>query len=174
MKSECVYAGLSPEIMLKHLQVDFQKLLDNFRNFLFDRAGTKGSIGHSIPLIYEIYKRIDQRRDYYAYFHSKPGELMKMSEAKEVALMAYWVIKYKPLSLSQLHADDLYEMKSCTINEYFAAFCIFSLAKSSSSRKDINAYFSPKNIDNLVYTFMHRDISKEAMICYVESLMNVA
>jgi hypothetical protein len=164
---------MPPERMLHLIQGEFKKLFDNFRTFFFGKTGISDSIAYSIPLICEIYRRIDQRRDYYSYFHTKSEE-MNMSQAKEVVLLAYWMLKYKPLSMASLNADELFERKNCTINEYFAVFCIFALAKRCSPRKDIDDYFSPRNLDNLVYTFMHRDISKEAMICYVESLLNVA
>jgi len=96
-----------------------------------------------------------------------------MSQAKEIALMAFWILKYKPLSLPGDKANFLFLRKNCTINEYFVAYCVASCAMELSPRKDIADYFSPANNDILVYNFMHRDISKEAMIFYVESLLNI-
>jgi hypothetical protein len=170
----CIYQEMTAERMKYLLDTKFKPLLENFRDFFGKRTGTEESIAYSTPLVSDIFKRIDQRGDYYAYFHTKRegAEQMMMAETKHVALMAYWVIKYKPLSLPRSIADDLYQMKCCTLNEYFAAFCIFSLAKTVPRLKDVNAYFSPKNLDGIVYTFMHRDISKEAMILYVESLVD--
>jgi hypothetical protein len=156
--------------MLQRLNM-FKKLLANF-NSLF-KGYFEGYV-YSIPLVYEIFKRIDQRADYYLYFHSDPKKTMKMSQAKELALMVFWVLKYKPLSLPTNKANDLFIEKNGTINEYFAIYCLATYAKEMSPRGDIISYFCQKNIDVLVYSFMHRDISKEAMICYVASLMNVA
>ncbi|MDR3294475.1 MAG: hypothetical protein LBT26_01420 [Clostridiales Family XIII bacterium] len=167
-----IYNNLSDAIMLKRLN-EFKLMLAEFGSF-FKVAFS--DIDCSIPLVYEIYKRIDQRADYYLYFHTdpnRPDKPMEMSQTKEMSLMAFWVLKYKPLSLPVLKAYSLFNQKNCTINEYFAAYCIISYAKEISSRSDIMSYFTPKNIDVLVYSFMHRDISKEAMICYVESLLNV-
>ena len=169
----CIYKEMAPERMRHFLNMEFKPLLDNFREFFTKHTDVGESIGYSTPLVSDIYKRIDQRSDYYTYFHTKQdgAEQMMMAETKHVALMAYWVIKYKPLLLPLQRADDLYQQKCCTINEYFAAFCILSLAKTNPRLKDVKAYFSPKNLDGIVYTFMHRDISKEAMILYVESLV---
>jgi hypothetical protein len=164
-----IYTGLPDVVMLQHLN-EFKKLLVGF-NSLF--KGYFEGYEYSIPLIQEIYKRIDQRADYYLYFHSDPKKPMKMSQTKEIALMAFWILKYKPLSLPVYKANQLFVDKNCTINEYFAIYCIASCAKELSPRDDIISYFSLKNIDVLVYSFMHRDISKEAMICYVDSLLNV-
>jgi len=170
----CIYQEMPSERMLHFLNAEFKQLLNNFRAFFTTHTEIAESIDYSTVLIMEIYRRINQRSDYYTYFHTKPNgnEPMMMAETKHIALMAYWVIKYKPLSLPRQRADDLYQKKCCTINEYFAVFCIFSLVKKVPRIKDINAYFSPKNINNIVYTFMHRDISKEAMILYVESLVD--
>jgi len=164
-----IYASLPSAVMLQRLD-EFEKLLANF-NSLF--KGYFEGYEYSIPLIQEIYKRIDQRADYYLYFHSDPKSPMRMSQTKELALMAFWILKYKPLSLPVHKANDLFIEKNCTINEYFAIYCIISYAKVYSSRDDIDSYFCQKNIDVIVYNFMHRDISKEAMICYVDSLMNI-
>jgi len=164
-----IYTDIPDNVMLQRLD-EFNKLLAGF-NSLF--KGYFEGCRYSIPLIQEIYRRIDQRADYYLYFHSNSKSPMKMSETKEIALMAFWILKYKPLSLPAHKANDLFIHKNCTINEYFATFCIYTYAKVYSPRDDIDSYFCQRNIDVIVYSFMHRDISKEAMICYVDSLMNV-
>jgi hypothetical protein len=164
-----LYTKLPPEERLQRL-AEFEALLVGF-NATF--RGTFDDYTYSIPLVSEIYKRIDQRADYYLYFHSDPEEPMEMSQAKEIALMAFWILKYKPLSLPANKANSLFHRKNCTINEYFVAYCIASCAVELSPREDIIDYFSPPNNDVIVYNFMHRDISKEAMIFYVESLLNI-
>jgi len=169
-KEGFVYTELSGDIMLKRLD-EFKVLLNNFKSL---HKGSFGDITYSIPLIYEIFRRIDQRADYYLYFHSDQKKPMEMSQPKELALMVFWILKYKPLSLSVFKANHLFLQKNCTINEYFAVYCLFSYAKEESPRPDIDSYFSPKNINNLVYSFMHRDISKEAMILFVDSIFNLA
>jgi hypothetical protein len=164
-----LYEELSDVEMLQSLN-QFKELLINFDSHF---KGFFDDYTYSIPLIYEIYRRIDQRADYYLYFHSDPKGPMKMSQTKEIALMVFWVLKYKPLSLPAHKADCLFIQKNCTINEYFAAYILFSYATKMSSRKDVEDYFCRKNNDILVYNFMHRDISKEAMIFYVDSLLNI-
>jgi hypothetical protein len=164
-----LYEDLPDSEMLQKLN-QFKNLLTNFKSFF---KGLFDDCTYSIPLVYEIYKRIDQRADYYLYFHSDPERPMKMSQTKEIALLVFWILKYKPLSLPADKSNRLFIQKNCTINEYFAACCLASYAVAMSPRKDIYGYFSRKNIDILVYSFMHRDISKEAMICYFDSLLNI-
>ena len=163
-----MYTNLPETVMLQCLD-RFKNLLANF-NSLF--KGYFEGYTYSIPIVCEIFKRIDQRADYYMYFHSDPKSPMKMSQTKETALMAFWILKYKPLSLPAYKANQLFIEKNCTINEYFAVYCIASCACELSPRADILSCFTPKKINILVYNFMHRDISKEAMICYVDSLLN--
>jgi hypothetical protein len=165
-----LYEELPDDEMLQNCY-RFKELLRNFNSHfkgLFDDCIC------SIPMIIEIYKRIDQRADYYLYFHSDPKRPMKMSQIKEVALLVFWIIKYKPLSLPMDKANRLFLEKNCTINEYFAVYCLASCAAEMSPRKDIYDYFRRENNDILVYSFMHRDMSKEAMICFVDSLFNIA
>ena len=164
------YENIPGVEMLKRLR-EFNEMLINFNSFFKNYFK---DYTYSIPLICEIYKRIDQRADYYLFFHSDPKNRMEMTQTKEIALMAYWLIKYKPLTLPVNKASTLFINKNCTINEYFAAYLIFSYALKTSPRKDIRSYFRQKNLDVLIYSFMHRDISKEAMICFVDSLLNIA
>ena len=60
------------------------------------------------PVIYRIMERIDQRADYYLYFHSNQNHPMYMSQAKEVALFCYWLIKYKPISFEESYDEFLH------------------------------------------------------------------
>jgi hypothetical protein len=168
-KEGFVYSELPHDAMLKRLD-EFKALLNGFNSVY---KGSFGDMTYSIPLIYEIYRRIDQRADYYLYFHSDQEKPMEMSQTKEIALMVFWILKYKPLSLPLFKANKLFQDKNCTINEFFVVYCLYSCAKEKSTRADIDVYFSPKKIDNLVYSFMHRDISKEAMILLVDSVLNI-
>ena len=93
-----LYAKLSPGEMLQHL-TEFEALLAGFNSTF---RGMFDGYTYSIQLISEIYKRIDQRADYYLYFHSDPEKPMKMSQAKEIALMAFWILKYKPCLCPQI------------------------------------------------------------------------
>ena len=123
----------------------------------------------SIPMLMEIRKRIDQRDDYYKYFHSEENDL---SRTKEIALSAYWILKYKPLFLlDDVQKNLLFIKKACTVNEYFATYCIESYVQEVLNTKGYAFCFSDEEYDKMVYNFMHRDISKEAMICLVGAFL---
>jgi len=162
------YDEIPADRMLRHLK-DFDATLDGCAQFWgLDRS----AINYNIPLVQNIYKRIDQRADYYLFFHSKKDDLMRMSQTKAVSLLAFWIIKYKPICQPLVIAQDLYLKCGCTVNELYAAYIIASLAVEKSLRSDISIYFfQPEVLKNMVYNLMHRDLSKEAIILYVNSLL---
>jgi len=110
----------------------------------------------------EIVLRVDKRKSYYVFFHN----LEHISEFKEAALYAFWVIKLKPfkmLNTSSQLAD--------TINEYFAIHLILlTIKECCSQKKKIYIHPCKSFIENAVYSFTFQDISKEALILFVETL----
>ena len=121
-------------------------------------------------LLGSILVRVDERKDYYKYFHSDEDQIMHISRGKEVALTAYWFVKYKPLRIHTIEAEErFYETFKCSINEVFAAMMIISFAEGVSSC--CKGLFTDGKIRTLVYDLFNRDISKEAMIMYVESFL---
>lgn len=121
-------------------------------------------------LLANIIVRVDERKDYYKYYHSTEKEVMQISRGKEIALLAYWIIKYKPFRIKGIeNEEDFYNNFLCSFNEAFAALLIagFVVEKESSQK----ALFTPTKISTMIYDFFNRDISKEAMIMYVESFI---
>jgi len=126
----------------------------------------------NIPMVHDLFKRIDQRADYYLFFHSKADNPVHMSQAKAISLLAFWVVKYKPHMMSLPESHQIYMRFGCTINELYAAYIIASFVVAKSSRPDISSYItSPDVLKNITYNLMHRDLSKESIIFYVNSLL---
>jgi len=96
-----------------------------------------------------------------------------MSQVKEIALMCYWIIKYKPLFQNRDIMQDYFKDNFCTINEMFVLFVIKSFVLSINDGKDkkVLNFFDSNNNYVMIYNFMHRDISKESFILYVTSLV---
>ena len=116
--------------------------------------------------------RIDQRSDYFTYFHSeidKEGKVIidEMSQYKQIALLCFWIIKYKPFSIKDdLKELDYYSQNKCMVNESFAAYLFITYICNSKmvNRKQEKYYMSRDYLKDLCYKFMHHDISKESMI----------
>lgn len=120
-------------------------------------------------LLFNIFVRIDERKDYFMYFHSE-ADTMHMSLGKEIALEAYWISRYKPLRIKNLEQEIEFTKKyKVSINDVIAAMLIIGFLIDKDYGLD--KYFTPKKIDTLVYDIFNRDISKEAMIMYVESFL---
>jgi len=122
----------------------------------------------------EIRIRLDQRVDYYQYFHFTETNIKYLSRTREVALLCYWIIKYKPFYIEQSLADAFWKRHHCTINERFALYLIesYTLETYSFLEKKAIHFFSPENRRVILYNFTHRDISKEAFILFVGSLIS--
>ena len=122
------------------------------------------------PMIYRIVERVDQRRDYYLYFHSSSDHSMYMSQAKEIALFCYWMMKYKPISFEEAYEEaNFFSENGYTVNEFYVAFFLFFFI-TGLDENNIK-YFNETAISTLTYSLTNREISKEALILYVESFL---
>lgn len=152
----------------------FFKKLEEFTNFLdeckkkLEMENYEIEINH--VLLFNIFVRIDERKDYFMYFHSEEDS-MHMSLGKEIALEAYWISKYKPLRLKNFQDEIDFSIKfKSTINDVIAVMLIIGFLIDKNEKLD--EFFTAKRIDTFIYDMFNRDISKEAMIMYVESFFN--
>ncbi len=145
---------------------EFYDLLDDFALTIDMEA----QLEVNEPILSYICTRVDQRKDYYLYYHSTPKKVMHLSHEKEMGLWAYWVSKYKPIRFSE-KADDqtFFVQNGCTVSDAFAAYIVISIVcNSNKARAD---YFTHKRVMELYYDFSNRDFSKEAMIARIEDLI---
>lgn len=114
--------------------------------------------------ISEILIRVDKRKDYFKIFHNKTD----IDELKEAALIVYWLLKFRPFSVS-VSLPEIAQ-KYVDINERFALFLLLGAVKRAVDMKGVE--FSLKNdyIDLLGYAFRYWDLSKEAMMLVAETL----
>ena len=122
-------------------------------------------IGVDTPAIAEIFVRVDKRKDYFIIFHDDTD----MNEVKEAALMAYWILKFKPFSIK---SDDMVLCRKYSqINEAFAVFVLYSTIKEETKRiGGMDFLISREYNQKIMYAFKFWDISKEALMLIAESL----
>ena len=116
-----------------------------------------------------VISKVDQRKKYFEYFHK-----LEMSEYKEAALICFWYMKLKPICVHSKQQS----VRECgafeAINEKLAVYYIIKTLKRmlKLNRKDIKIIDSlpEKYLQELIYSFAYRDISKEALILLVESI----
>ena len=95
---------------------------------------------------------------------------MKISRSKEIALLAYWIVKYKPFRIKGIDAEeDFYYTYRCSFNEAFAATMIVSFLMEVNAVQP--GFFTSNKLNTMLYDLFNRDISKEAMIMYVEAFI---
>lgn len=115
----------------------------------------------------EVITRVDKRKDYYYYYHDIDDG--NMSEYKEVALKAYWIIKLKPFRMIS-PLSDLHNY----VNEQFALYLIFSILHIELQKEGYSLLLpKEKYINDILYSMKYHDISKEAMIDIVDSIAEI-
>lgn len=170
-----IYNRIKPELALQDMN-NIQKLMDLF---LEKSKLTRDDIRYNDVMLAKIVIRIDQRRDYFVYFHSEKQpdgsiNIDEMSQYKQLALLCFWIIKYKPFSIIEAQAEmDYYAQNHCTINETFAAYIFVSQLNNCKilKQKQKKYYCSKEYLSDLFYKFMHHDISKESMIFALSSVV---
>ena len=119
-------------------------------------------------LICQLLVRIDKRKDYFRIYHDDTY----MSEIKEAALTAYWLIRFKPFTL--VTADPAEESDNREINEGFGAFLMLSAVKEHTRRQGGTLMLSRDYVRRLMYGLKYWDISKEAMMLIAETLCEIS
>jgi hypothetical protein len=151
----------------------FQAILSKF----LDKSRlVRNDIECNDSLIFKIIERLDQRKDYYRYFHSEISldkqDLREMSQVKETALLCYWIIKYKPIMIIDKYKREKYfQHHSCTVNEALAAYIFTAFIVECNGNCNKEYYTSAEYLREVFYSFMHEDISKEAFIFSLGSLV---
>lgn len=163
-----IYNKMAPDVACRNMN-KLQEILDSF---LEKSVLNRDDISFNDALLLKIIVRVDQRSDYFMYFHSTVDEngfvdVDMMSQFKQIALLCFWIIKYKPFRITDSSKDfDYYSQNHCTINEAFAAYIFVSQINACNilGNKQKKYYKSAEYTKDLFYKFMHHDISKEAMI----------
>ena len=146
--------------------VEFESFLTECKRIL-EIEEVEIEVNHVLML--NVFVRIDERKDYFMYFHSD-NDSMHMSLGKEIALEAYWLSKYQPLRIKDFDEEiDFTKRFKVTVSDVVAALLI--IAFLIEYKEELDVFFDEKRINTLIYDIFNRDISKEAMIMYVESFL---
>jgi hypothetical protein len=159
---------LPPLGYLEKERAIFKDILKLFLRWL---AVSETHIRVDMDLIDDITLRVHQRINYYLFFYGR-----YLHQSRQVALKAYWILRYHPLRLiSKAFWDKDYD-----INVYFAFFIMFTQAVGElfvDCPKVIQAAVTNeilrKHKENYIRVFSGYDISKEAMMLLSESLKSI-
>lgn len=109
--------------------------------------------------------RVDKREGYFVVFHKGT----KINEIKQAALVAYWIIKFKPFMINSTVPERVH--RYFRINEGFAFFYILGACKQYSKEKGfVMRDVSDRLKDEIMYAFTYWDLSKESIILIAETI----
>lgn len=151
------------------LQILWEKHKEIIESFVSNNQYDSNNIYINENIVMAIIAKVDQRRRYFKYFHG-----LDMSEYKEVALICFWYIKLQPICIvsKDVVAKDLRVYDS--INEKLAVYYLLATLRCMLNEKQLSTdlldALPKKYINEMVYSFTYRDISKEALILLIESI----
>ena len=164
-EKDFIYTPLTPK-MKKESYDELRDLMNDFLEFM----KIKENVSINRAVVARICERIDQRKDYFLYYHSKPDDIMHMSHEKEIALWVYWLCKYKPVRFESMRDDEIFfNNNGCTVSDAFAVFLMLSIVCTNNEEK--TECFSSDRIDDFFYDFVNRDFSKEAIMARINDLI---
>ncbi|GHV25078.1 hypothetical protein AGMMS4952_01950 [Spirochaetia bacterium] len=113
--------------------------------------------------LYEMIERVEKRRAYFHIYHN-----IEMGELNEGALMCFWVLKLHPFVIK----DDLTPyIPSYELNARIALCLFLNMVRFYAQNKGKQVLFTYHMAEHIKYSFMFRDISKEAIMILAEGLI---
>lgn len=143
----------------------FEGLISTFKQYAEDNDIDTSKVEFDFKLINEIFIRVDKREDYYIIFH----EETYLSEVRRVALIAFWLLKFKPFLITSDEGKDY----NLNINCGFAAYIVLSAVSEDIEREyegKKRFCIDTEYISKLRYAFKYWDLSKEALMLLAETL----
>ena len=154
-----LYKELTPE----ERSIQMELLLHVWNNFLQVNDPTlqeKYIFINEYNLI-ECIERVSKRKFYYKVFHG----IEHLAEFKEVALLCFWICKLKPFVVTNPDSP-----LCASVNELFCVHIIYCMLEACKQHAANFQYPDKVTIKNLIYSLKYQDLSKEALIQYMECL----
>lgn len=143
----------------------FDGLISVFKRYANDNGIDTSKVEFDFKLINEIFIRVNKREDYYIIFH----EETYLSEVRKVALIAFWLLKFKPFLITSDEGRDY----NLNINCGFAAYIMLSAVSEDIEREykgEKILSIDKEYLKKLRYAFKYWDLSKEAVMLIAETL----
>ena len=136
--------------------------MNKLKGYLHNVIGTigiknKSELKFNQSVLYEIYTRVEKRRVYFHIYHNG----MEMGEINEGALICFWILKLMPFRHEYI--------SNSLLNTKMAYTVFVNLLKYVASKTKRRVNVKAMLMNNLLYTFQYRDLSKEAIMALVES-----
>jgi len=144
--------------MVDRLATNLVKLLGNLSSVLHIDLT---EIIYSKNMLMEIFERVEKRRIYFHIFYKG----CKMGKLNEGALLCFWIVKLQPFYHPKIDTIKL----NAKIAVCLFTNSIYFYLKHFNQKKSIPPHF----VNDLYYSLLYRDISKEALMILAESFVDV-
>lgn len=123
----------------------------------------KDDVFINVRTIAEVVERVSKRKYYFDIFHALPH----ISEFKETALYVFWITKLKPFTIIK-ESSPL----CASANELFSYHLVISLFEEVKRQTNPKGFKYPTTamMSDFVYGLKYQDLTKEALIMYIEAL----
>ena len=121
--------------------------IDNLNDLLVDQEA-----------LYEIISRVEMRRVYFHIYHP-----IEMGELNEGALICFWILKLMPFKHNTI--------STAVLNVKIAYLLFMNMLKYVAAKTEKKVNVTRDLLNNTIYAFRYRDLSKEAIMALAESLL---
>jgi len=144
-------------VIKKMIEGTIPKLLQNMVTVLGIEDQSEISINYDTMV--EILTRVEKRRVYFHIYYDG----VKMGELNEASLICFWILKLMPFK----HATISNKTLNAKIAYTFFINVLFYVAANTNKKVNVRKAI----LDQLLYAFQYRDLSKEAIMAIAESLL---
>ena len=157
------------------LKVWLGKLKSYLQNVVTAVSGVSktGDININRPILYEIFNRIEKRRVYFHIYHNE----MKMGEVYEGALLCFWILKLMPFRTANISTSSFNTRIAYIIFVNMLHYVVKKTNKKNEEEgltKRLRFNMQSKLMDDIMYAFQYRDLSKESIMALADSHLCLA
>lgn len=137
----------------------FYEITGRLREYA-DKAGTfnYADLLCREKVLFDIIERVEKRRVYFRVFHG-----ITISEQNETSLYCFWIAKLAPF-VDRKNPDH-------PVNALFASFLFLRMIDEICYKTRRPVAIDRQYAENLVYAFIYRDLSKEAIMAMAEAML---
>jgi hypothetical protein len=151
-----IFSGAGKSTM-KTLQDKLDQYLCNIASVLRIKAANE--ITYHPEVLYAMFDRVEMRRIYFHVFHNG----MEMGELNEGCLICFWILKFMPFR----HGT----FSNVALNVKVAMCLFLNMLTYIASKEGKLVNKRAEVMNELMYTFQYRDLSKEALMILAKSLI---
>jgi hypothetical protein len=151
------FLPLESSVIRNMIDTMIPKLLQNMVTVLGIEDQPEISIDYDT--MSEIISRVEKRRVYFHIYYNG----VRMGELNEASLICFWILKLMPFK----HAT----ISNTTLNTKIAYTFFLNVLFYVAAKSDKKVNVREPVLDQLLYAFRYRDLSKEAIMALAESLL---